>query len=74
MRTRATCQDALGLFLETLRECLIDLDATMALRGSGNLRLAHSLVRHQEISATQLCAHLHDSEVDEQYWGLFGKL
>lgn len=48
--------------------------ATMVLRGSGNLRLAQILTRHQEISTTQLYAHLNDSEVDEQYWMLFGKL
>ncbi len=47
---------------------------TMVLRGSGNLRLAQILARHQEISTTQLYAHLNDSEIDEQYWDLFGEL
>jgi len=47
---------------------------TMVLRGSGNLRLAQILARHQEISTTQLYAHLNDSEIDEQYWELFGGL
>jgi site-specific recombinase XerD len=47
---------------------------TMVLRGSGNLRLAQILARHQEISTTQLYAHLNDSEIDEQYWELFGDL
>lgn len=47
---------------------------TMVLRGSGNLRLAQILARHQEISTTQLYAHLTDSEVDERYWELFGEL
>ncbi len=46
----------------------------MVLRGSGNLRLAQILARHQEISTTQLYAHLNDSEIDEQYWELFGEL
>ena len=47
---------------------------TMALRGSGNLRLAQILARHKEISTTQLYAHLNDSETDEKYWELFGDL
>jgi integrase/recombinase XerC len=47
---------------------------TMVLRGSGNLRLAQILARHREVSTTQLYAHLNDSEIDEQYWELFGKL
>lgn len=47
---------------------------TMVLRGSGNLRLAQILARHQEISTTQLYAHLDDSEIDEKYWELFGGL
>jgi site-specific recombinase XerD len=47
---------------------------TMILRGSGNLRLAQILARHQEISTTQLYAHLNDSEIDERYWELFGGL
>jgi len=47
---------------------------TMVLRGSGNLRLAQILARHQEISTTQLYAHLTDSEGDERYWELFGEL
>jgi site-specific recombinase XerC len=33
--------------------------------GPGNLRPAQILARHQEISTTQLYAHLNDSEIDE---------
>jgi site-specific recombinase XerD len=47
---------------------------TVGLRGSDNLRLAQILARHREISTTQLYAHLNDSEIDEQYWELFGEM
>jgi site-specific recombinase XerD len=47
---------------------------TTVLRGSGgNLKLAQSLARHQNIAVTQRYAHLSDDELDKGYWDIFDK-
>lgn len=44
---------------------------TMVLKGSGNLKLAQELARHQSIAVTQRYAHLSDDELDRGYWDVF---
>lgn len=44
---------------------------TRILISSGNLKLAQSLARHQNIAVTQRYAHLSDDELDKGYWSVF---
>jgi integrase/recombinase XerC len=44
---------------------------TTVLHGSGNLKLAQELARHQNISVTQRYAHLSDDELDRGYSEIF---
>jgi site-specific recombinase XerD len=44
---------------------------TTVLRGSGNLKLAQALARHQNIQVTQRYAHLSDDELDRGYHEIF---
>ena len=44
---------------------------TTVLRGSGNLKLAQALARHQNIQVTQRYAHLSDDELDHGYHDIF---
>lgn len=44
---------------------------TIVLKGSGNLKLAQELARHQSIAVTQRYAHLSDDELDRGYWDVF---
>jgi site-specific recombinase XerD len=44
---------------------------TIVLKGSGNLKLAQELARHQSIAVTQRYAHLSDDELDKGYWEIF---
>lgn len=44
---------------------------TRVLQGSGNLKLAQSLARHQNIAVTQRYAHLSDDELDQGYHMVF---
>jgi integrase/recombinase XerC len=44
---------------------------TTVLRGSGNLKLAQELARHQNIAVTQRYAHLSDDELDRGYADIF---
>jgi len=44
---------------------------TIVLKGSGNLKLAQELARHQSIAVTQRYAHLSDDELDQGYWEIF---
>ena len=44
---------------------------TTVLRGSGNLKLAQALARHQNIQVTQRYAHLSDDELDRGYHEVF---
>lgn len=44
---------------------------TTVLHGSGNLKLAQELARHQSISVTQRYAHLSDDELDRGYYEVF---
>lgn len=46
---------------------------TMALRGSGNLKMAQELARHKNIQVTQRYAHLSDDELDRGYHEIFEK-
>lgn len=46
---------------------------TTVLRGSGNLKLAQELARHQNIQVTQRYAHLSDDELDKGYYEIFEK-
>jgi integrase/recombinase XerC len=44
---------------------------TRVLVSTGNLKLAQSLARHQNIAVTQRYAHLSDEELDKGYWNVF---
>ena len=44
---------------------------TTVLQGSGNLKLAQELARHQNIAVTQRYAHLSDDELDRGYENIF---
>lgn len=44
---------------------------TRILVSTGNLKLAQSLARHQNIAVTQRYAHLSDEELDKGYWDVF---
>ena len=44
---------------------------TRILISTGNLKLAQSLARHQNIAVTQRYAHLSDNELDKGYWNVF---
>ena len=44
---------------------------TKVLQGSGNLKLAQELARHQNIAVTQRYAHLNDDELDKGYYEVF---
>ena len=44
---------------------------TRILVSTGNLKLAQSLARHQNIAVTQRYAHLSDEELDKGYWNVF---
>ena len=44
---------------------------TRVLLSTGNLKLAQSLARHQNIAVTQRYAHLADDELDKGYWQVF---
>jgi len=44
---------------------------TVLLGSGGNLKLAQSLARHQNIAVTQRYAHLSDSDLDKGYMGIF---
>lgn len=44
---------------------------TKVLRGTGNLKLAQELARHQNIAITQRYAHLSDDELDKGYYEVF---
>jgi len=44
---------------------------TRILVTTGNLKLAQSLARHQNITVTQRYAHLSDDELDKGYWNVF---
>lgn len=44
---------------------------TRILVSTGNLKLAQSLARHQNIAVTQRYAHLSDEELDKGYWEVF---
>lgn len=44
---------------------------TRILVSTGNLKLAQSLARHQNIAVTQRYAHLSDDELDKGYWNVF---
>lgn len=44
---------------------------TRVLLTTGNLKLAQSLARHQNIAVTQRYAHLADDELDKGYWEVF---
>lgn len=44
---------------------------TRVLLSTGNLKLAQSLARHQNIAVTQRYAHLADDELDSGYWQVF---
>ena len=44
---------------------------TKVLLTTGNLKLAQSLARHQNIAVTQRYAHLADDELDRGYWSVF---
>lgn len=44
---------------------------TRILISTGNLKLAQSLARHQNIAVTQRYAHLSDEELDKGYWNVF---
>lgn len=44
---------------------------TRVLLTTGNLKLAQSLARHQNIAVTQRYAHLADDELDSGYWEVF---
>jgi len=44
---------------------------TTVLQGSGNLKLAQELARHQNIAVTTRYAHLSDDELDQGYWEIF---
>lgn len=44
---------------------------TKVLLTTGNLKLAQSLARHQNIAVTQRYAHLSDNELDKGYWEVF---
>jgi integrase len=44
---------------------------TVLLGSGGNLKLAQSLARHQNIAVTQRYAHLSDSDLDKGYVGIF---
>lgn len=46
---------------------------TTVLRGSGNLKLAQELARHQNIAVTQRYAHLSDDELDQGYYEIFDR-
>jgi site-specific recombinase XerD len=43
------------------------------LRASGNLKLAQSLARHENIQITQRYAHIDDDELDKGYYEIFEK-
>ncbi len=43
------------------------------LRASGNLKLAQSLARHENIQITQRYAHINDDELDKGYYEIFEK-
>jgi integrase len=43
------------------------------LRGSGNLKLAQALARHENIQITQRYAHINDDELDKGYYDIFEK-
>jgi len=44
---------------------------TRVLQGSGNLKLAQELARHQNIAVTTRYAHLSDDDLDKGYWEVF---
>ncbi len=44
---------------------------TRILANTGNLKLAQSLARHQNIAVTQRYAHLSDDELDKGYIDVF---
>jgi integrase/recombinase XerC len=44
---------------------------TRILISTGNLKLAQSLARHENIAVTQRYAHLSDDELDKGYWNVF---
>ena len=53
--------------------CFRHYFVTIALRASGNLKVAQALARHSNISTTSLYAHLADDELDKVYWETFEK-
>jgi integrase/recombinase XerC len=46
---------------------------TCVLRGSGNLKLAQKMARHENIQITERYAHLADDELDKAYYEIFEK-
>jgi integrase/recombinase XerC len=46
---------------------------TCVLRGSGNLKLAQKMARHENIQVTERYAHLVDDELDKAYYEIFEK-
>jgi integrase len=44
---------------------------TTVLKASGNLKMAQSLARHQNITVTTRYAHLNDDELDRGYYKIF---
>ncbi len=45
---------------------------TTVLQATGNLKLAQSLARHQNIAVTQRYSHINDDELDREYLDIFG--
>lgn len=46
---------------------------TMVLRGTGNLKLAQGLARHESITVTERYSHLSNDELDKGYHEVFGE-
>jgi site-specific recombinase XerD len=46
---------------------------TCVLRGSGNLKLAQAMARHENIQVTERYTHLSDDELDKAYYEIFEK-
>lgn len=46
---------------------------TCVLRGSGNLKLAQKMARHENIQVTERYSHLADEELDKAYYEIFEK-
>lgn len=66
--TEALGEDAVGTITpHSFRHYFV----TRVLLSTGNLKLAQSLARHQNIAVTQRYAHLADDELDSGYWQVF---